>query len=287
MVYQTTMETHATVRSNPEGLKSLLPPIPTELSTRQRNTVTVRAVHPEGTADVETRFDEFELHSNLIDRLSEKDRSSAQQAEQEFSRRVAGQTLTAHYNEEGRLISFEGGDAVLAGVDAPLREPLRRILNLLLEQMGGDALYPDHGVKPGEEWKRNLASPASDLFPFATEGESTLRYAGKTKYHGIKAAIVDYHFVNALRPALASSRQTGPLATLEAMGIALDLGVDGQGQGRALVALDDGRVLQNRSTMHQTLTARLNRPQGISPQSSQPITLQVDSETALNVDASR
>jgi hypothetical protein len=284
MVYQTRMETHATVRSDPEGLKSFLPPIPTELSTRQQNTVTVRAVHPEGTADVEARFDQFELHSNLTDRLPEKDRSSAQQAEQEFSRRVAGQTLTGHYNQEGRLISFEGGDAVLDAVDAPLREPLRQILKFFLEQMGGDALYPDHGVKPGEEWKRNLASPASDLFPFAAEGESTLRYVGKTRYHGVKAAIVDYHFINALKPALASSRQPGPLAALEAMGIALDLGVEGRGEGRALLAFDDGRVLQNRSTMHQTLTARLNRPQQISPQNAQPITLQVDSETSFKVD---
>ena len=67
MVYRTSIETEAKIRSNPEGLKAFLPPLPTRLSTRQQNTVTVRSVSPEGVAEVENRFDEFELESNLPD----------------------------------------------------------------------------------------------------------------------------------------------------------------------------------------------------------------------------
>jgi hypothetical protein len=285
VVYETNLKTRATVRSNPDTLKSFLPPLPTELSAQQRNTVTIRAVHPEGTADVETRFDRFEFHSDLANRLPEKDRSAATQAEQDFSQRMTGQALTAHYDRQGQLLSFEGGEAALQQVDGPLREPLREILKLFLEQMGGAALYPDHDVKPGDQWKRKLDSPATEQFPFATEGENTLRYVGKTKYHGVKAAIVDYRFTNALKPEASSPRGASPLVPLEAMG--LDLGITGDGQGRILVALDDGRVLENRSTIHQKLAAHLKGPaQGFAPK-SEPLTLQVDSETTLAVDSMR
>ncbi len=47
-VYQTSLQTRATIRSNPPGLRAFLPSMPTELGTRQQNTVTVRAVHPDG-----------------------------------------------------------------------------------------------------------------------------------------------------------------------------------------------------------------------------------------------
>lgn len=288
MVYQTNMETHATVRSNPSGLKSFLPPLPTDMTTRQQNTVTVRAVHREGTADVETRFDQFEFHSDLTDRLPEKERSSTQQAEQDFSKRVVGQTLTAHYDREGQLLSFDGGDDMLKQVDAPLREPLRQILRLFLEQMGGSALYPDHAVKPGDEWKKKTSSPATDQLPFAMEGENTMRYVGRTRYRGVKAAIVDYRFSNLLKPAFSNLGQMGPLAPLEAMGVGLDLGINGQGQGRVLLALDDGRLLQNRSNIRQTLRASLKSPpQRSSASSAEPLTLQVESETTLEVDSAR
>ncbi len=284
MVYQTRVETHATVRSTPEGLKSFLPPLPTELHARQRNTVTVRAVHPEGTVDVETRFDEFEFHSNLVERLPEKDRAAAAQAEQEFGRRLAGETLSVHYDRDGRLQSFEGADDVLRQVDAPFREPLRQIIGFFLEQIGGQTLYPDHKVRPGDEWKRKIDSPSSDPFPFELEGENTLRYVGKTQYHGVKAAIVDYQFTSVVKPGASSASPAGLFAPLAAMGVTLDFGIDGQGQGRALVALDDGRLLENRSTLRQKLSARLkSSPRGSVP-ASEPLSLDLDSETRLEID---
>jgi len=90
MVYQTSMQTRATLRSNPPGLTAFLPPTPTEFSTRQENTITVRAVHPYGAADVENRFGVFEFHSNLPDLLPEEVRDSARAAQEEVSKRLSG-----------------------------------------------------------------------------------------------------------------------------------------------------------------------------------------------------
>jgi len=285
VVYQTKMHTRATLESNPPGLKALLPPVPTQMTARQQNTVTVREVHPDGAADVENRFDEFEFESDLLERLPEGARDSAQKAQQEFSRQVVGQTLTVHYDREGKLLGFDGADDVLRQLDPPLREPLRQILRLFLEQMGGNSLFPDHPVKRGEEWRRQLATPPSEEYPFTTEGESTLRYAGKTKYRGVKAAIIDFRFTNVLTPALENLRKAGPLAQLEAHGLGLDIRINGQGQGRVLVALDDGRVLQNHASLHQDMSARLKGLTTSVPlPASGPVTLMIKSETALEVE---
>ena len=54
-------------------------------------------------------------------------------------------------------------------------------LRLFLEQMAGGALYPDHPLKKGEEWKVSMSSPPSKGFPFRSEGENVLRFVeGKT-----------------------------------------------------------------------------------------------------------
>lgn len=280
------MQTKATIRSNPPGLKNLLPPVPTELSTQQQNTLTVRVVHPDGSADIENRFDKFEFKSDLPERLPENLREAAQQAQQELTRRVSGQTVITHYDRTGRLLSFEGADEMLQQLDVPLREPLRQILRLFLEQISGNMMYPDHRVKPGEEWKRNLATQANAQYPFSMEGESTLRYSGKTKYRGVKAAVVDFNFTNVLKPELGRLRQAGPLAQLEASGMELDLRVDGWGQGRMLLALDDGRILQNHATLRQTLSAHLKSLGGVTLATADPVTLEIAADTALEVEGS-
>ena len=285
MVYQTSIQTHAVVQSKPESLKALLPPLPTELSTRHQNTVTVRAVQADGTAEIENRFDQFAFQSNLADVLPEELKGSAQTAQEEFGKRVSGQTLTARYDRQGKLVGFEGGDALLEDLDAPLRQMAREILRMFLEQMGGHAFYPDHQVKRGEEWKVKLNAAPKEDYPYTIEGESTLRFAGKTRYQGVKAAIIDFRFTNLLRPTPESLRKAGPTAMLEAQGMALDIHIEGQGEGRALVALDDGRILQNHTTLQQSLKARLEGGSGLRLPVSGPLTLDVNSETRLEVDA--
>jgi len=286
MVYQTNLRTRAEVHSDPPGLKDFLPPVPTEFSLRQQNTLTIEAVRPDGTADIQNRFDQLEVHSDLPERLPEHLRDSARQAQEDFSRRMAGQVVIVHYDREGRLLGFEGAEEVFQQLDASLREPLRQVLRLFLEQMGGHTLYPDHQVKPGEEWKRKLAAPPTDDHPFSMEGESTLHYAGKTRYRGVKAARVDFRFQNVLTPSLEGLRRLGPLVQLEARGLGLEIRIDGQGQGRVLLALDDGRVLQNHATLHQTLHARLKNSGDLPLPASQPIKLEIQSETELEVEGS-
>jgi hypothetical protein len=284
MVYQTSIETHAKVRSNPEGLKAFLPPLPTELSARQQNTVTVRSVSPDGVAEVENRFDRFEFQSNLPELLPEDVRESAQEAQEELGKRVSGQTLIVRYDRVGRLVGYDGGDAILSELDPPFQETARQMLRLFLEQMGGQPLYPGHRVKKGEEWKKSLASPPTEGSPFAVEGESTLRYVGKTRYRGVKAAIIDFKFTNVLRPSMASLREAGPLAQLESHGMGLDIKIGGQGEGRVIVALDDGRILQNHATLQQTLSAKLKTSAGIRLPVEGPLTFNIDSETLLRLD---
>jgi hypothetical protein len=285
MVYQTSIQTRATVSSQPEGLKALLPPLPTELGTRQQNTVTVRAVQADGTAEVENRFDRFEFQSNLPEMLPDEMEGAGRAVQEEFSKRVTGQALAVRYDRQGRLLGFEGDATLLEDLDAPLRETARQILLMFLEQMGGNALYPDHRVKPGEEWKRKLSAAPTADHPFSVEGESTLRFVGKTRYRGVKSAIIDCRFANLLRPTPESLRRAGPVTMLEAQGMTLDIHIEGEGEGRALVALDDGRILQNHATLRQVLKAHLEGNGGIPLPVSGPLTVDVDSETRLEVDA--
>ena len=286
MVYETAIRSTATVRSNPPTLKVYLPPVPSALTSRHRNTVRVGKVRPDGSAEIENRFDEFEVQSELPEHVPEEVRSDAREAAEAFTRRLKGQTLTARYDRAGRLLDFGGAEEMLGELDAPLRDSLREVLKLFLDQMGGNALYPDHRVKPGEEWKQKLSEPARESYPYSMEGESTLRYVGKTRYRGVKAAIIDFRFTNALKPETQNLRQEGPLAELESQGMGIDMEIQGRGEGRILVALDDGRVLQNHSTLQQTLSALLKGLPGVPLSTSDPVSLQVDSETRLEMDGS-
>jgi hypothetical protein len=282
-VYATEVRTHAQIDSHPPELKSFFPPVPADLAMRQQNTVTVAAVHEDGAADVQQRFDRFELQSDLS-ALPEELRDSAKQAQREFSQQMSGHTLTVHYDREGRLVGFEGADSLLQQLDAPLREPLHQMLRLFLEQMGGQALYPDHPVKRGEEWTQKLDAEPQEAYAFQVQGSNTLHYSGKTRYHGIKAGIVEYHFENTLIPAEAGMRKGGALPLLEAMGMKLKIQISGQGKGQVLVALDDGRVLQNHSTLHQTLSAHMEGKGGLPLPTAQPAKLEIQSDTEMNVE---
>lgn len=285
-VYQTRMQTRVVVRSNPSGLEAFLPPMPSRFATLQENTVTVRAVHADGAADVENRFDRFEIQSDLPDRFPDEVKNSAAEAQAEFARRMTGRTLAVHYDPQGRLLAFEGAEDILEQLDSPLREPMQEVLRLFLEQMSGNALSPGHRVGRGEQWSRKLSAPPSDARPFDLEGESIIQFSGKTRHGREKAAEMDYHFTQVLTPQLERLRRAGPLALLEAQGMQMDLRVDGRGQGRVLLSLKNGRVLRNHSTIHEVLTARLLAPGGTLSTSPDPITLEIESETQLEVDES-
>jgi len=284
LVYTTNMHTRAQIQSDPPGLKDLLPPMPTEFSVQQQTTLTVQGIHPDGSVDMQDHFDQFEVRSDLTEKLPENLRDTARETEQELNRTMAGQALTAHYDSQGRLVGLEGVEALLDKFDPALREPLRQALRLMLEHTVDTSLYPDHKVKRGEEWKRKLDAEASADYPFQMQGESTSRFAGTTRFRGAKAAIVEFRFTNMLTPALEQLRQTSPLGQLEAHGLGLDIRINGQGEGRALLALQDGRVLETQSKVHQNMSARLTNPGHLSLPTSQPVKLQIQSDTEMHVE---
>ena len=283
MVYATKMHTKAVIHSEPPELQNFLPPLPTDFTMQQQNTVTVKGVHSDGSADIENHFDKFEFQSDLAERVAGDIRDPAIQAQQEISEHVAGQDIVAHYDRSGRLLKFEGGEGLFEQLDLAYREPLRQALRFFLEQVGGETLYPEHPVKPGQTWKRKLDSPASTAYPYKVEGENTLRYVGKTKVGGVKAAVVECSFVNVVRPALGVLGKAEPLAQLQSHGLSVDMRIDGQGQGRVLLALDDGRVLQSHATIHQTLSARLGNSAPLLFTKSQPLKLEVQSDSEIDV----
>jgi hypothetical protein len=49
------------------------------------------------------------------------------------------------------------------------------------------------------------------------------------------------------------------------------------------VALDDGRVLENHATVHQTLSARLANSAPLPIKNSQPLKLEVKSDSEMDV----
>jgi len=286
MVYTTKMHTKAVIHSEPPELQNFLPPLPTNFSVQQQNTVTVKAVHSDGSADIENHFDKFEFQSDLAAHVPANFPDPAVSAQQEISEHVAGQDIVAHFDRNGRLLGFEGGEGLFEQLDPAYRESLRQALRFFFEQVGGDRLYPQHPVKQGETWKSKLDSPASAAYPYNVEGENTLRYVGKTKAGGVKAAVVEFSFVNVLRPAPAALGKSEPLAQLESHGLGVDMRIEGQGQGRVLLALDDGRVLQNHATLHQTLSARLKSSAPLPFTNSQTLKLEVQSDTEMDVESS-
>ncbi len=286
MVYETQLNTHTQYQFDPPTLQTFLPPFPTALTMHQQNTVTVQGIHPDGTVDLENRFDRFDIQSTFPETAPENLRQAARQAQEEFRQEVAGHALLAHYDREGRLLGFEGADELLGSLDEPLRESLRQALRVFLEQLGGNTIYPDHPVKLGETWKRILSSPATKDYPLQSEGESALHYVGDTIYHGVKAAIVEFEFTNTLTPTQGGSPETGPMSQLQAEGMRTEIHIQGKGKGRMLLALDNGRILQNQSTLHQTLNARMSAAPPGGPSLPQPVRVVVQTETRMEVEGS-
>jgi hypothetical protein len=251
---------------------------------QQQNTVTVKAIHSDGSAEVEYHFDKFDFRSDLAERAPANFREPAAQAQKEISEQVAGQDIVARFDRQGRLEGFEGGEGLFEQLDLAYREPLRQTLRFFLEQVGGQTLYPAHPVKPGETWKRKFDSPLSAEYPYSADGENTLRYVGRTKVGGVKAAVVEFSFVDVLRPAPGALGKAEPLAQLASHGLGVDMRIDGRGQGRVLLALDDGRVLQNHATLHQTLSARLESTAPLPFTKSQALKLEVQSDSEMDVE---
>ena len=286
MVYQTELNTKVRISSNPEELKSLLPPMPHSVRTRQQNTITVRSIDSSGVAEIETRFDRFEFDTEMDESFPDEVREAAASAEEEFAKKLNGQTLTARYDRAGRLLGFKGAESALQELDAPMREATMQTLRLFLEQMGGGALYPDHALKKGEEWTVSMNSAPSKSFPFKSQGENTLRFVGKVRHGNTKAAIIETHFKQILTPSSDPAPDSADSIEAHAQAMGLKIKIEGEGEGRVLVALDDGRVLQNQATIRQTLTALMPKSPLIRTPGDDPLSLHIESQTKIDVDES-
>ena len=95
---------------------------------------------------------------------------------------------------------------------------------------------------------------------------------------------MDYHFENSLIPGEKGLDAGGAMSALDAMGARLDIHISGKGDGRILVALDDGRVLQNHSTLHQTLSALMKGKEGLLEAGDQIPKLEIQADTDLQVE---
>jgi hypothetical protein len=284
MVYAAKLHTRVEIHSEPAALQNFLPPVPTNLAMQQQTTVTVKAVHKDGSADVETHFDKFEFHSDLADRLPANSRDPNVAAQQEISEHMVGQDIVAHYDREGKLQGFEGGEGLFDQFDPAYREPLRQALSFFLQQMGGDMIYPPHPVKRGETWQRKLTSQPTETYPYNVEGTNTLRFTGKTKVGGVRVAAVEFSFANVLTPAPDALGKASPPDQLESHLLGVDMRIDGKGEGRVLVAQDDGRVLQNHATVHQVLIARLNRSAQFPFSDAPGMKLEMNFDTEMDVE---
>ena len=286
-VYRTQTRTTTTIHTNPVGLEAFLPPIPTVITTQQQNTVKVRAIHPDGTVDVENHFDRFEMNYDLPERTPKELRDSILHEQQAFCRHVNGQTLVAHYDREGHLLRFEGAEGILESLSAPVRQPVEQVIKFFLEQLGGARFYPDHAVRLDEEWKRDFKEQPTTTFPWAVETENTYRYSGQTDERGERAAVIEFRFTNLLTPpriSLTGGAAAEPLKDVSRED-RLHVEIRGRSKGQMLVALEGGRILENKADIHQALTGSLKTVPGVNQPASSPITVEMNADTAFKMEA--
>ena len=284
--YRTETRTTATVRTTPAGLEALLPPLPTQVSTRQQNTITVRAVHANGVADVEDRLNQLNLQYDLPPHTPKEIRDSSLKQQQALCQRAIGRKVVAHYDRTGHLLSVEDDHAIWGSLSAPLRYPFEQFMKLLLQQMGGSPYYPSYPVELNQEWKRSFRVNTTESSSWALEGETTYRYVGQTQYENSKVAMIDFSFTDFLAPVTTAPRSgapRGPQTQADTAGRGLRLEVRGQGQGRMLVALEGGAILENQANIRQMLEISAASVPGVSRPNSDPITVQLHTETTFRM----
>jgi hypothetical protein len=283
IAYVTKVDTNSKIDSNPPMLKNFFPAMPTAMHLNQQTTVTVKSVGADGSADVEQHFDKFEI---TLDpgTTSEGARSPLALAQQEVSQRLVGQSVVIHYNASGRVADFSDANGLFREIEGPVREPFLQVLRLSQGQMGGDSLYPDHRVKKGESWTRDLGADSARGNSLQVAGTSTMHFEGKTKYHGVKAAIIDYEFESTLTPSLEGLGAKAAIPQLGAMGIKLSIAIKAKGNGRVLVALNDGRMLQNHSSLHQAMSTSMQGGGGMASALAQAARIEIQSDTEMNVE---
>ena len=279
MHYHTRVSTAAVIRSNPLSLMQYLPPSPLDVTLEIDHELSVQSVDSDGSADLEDRIDSFHFRP-ASDAPGDKTQLEAvREFESEYSRRIVGLVLKLHRGPKGKLLSRAEAVSLSQSSSAPngLVESLHALLGILV----GAGLYPAHPVKQGDSWATDFSVESGPILPLAVQGKNILRFEGTTHRHGVKAAVIDFHFTSALQKPPEHAPPVGLFALFEGKGMALDMRIQGEGEGRALIALKDGRVLENKSTLHETVRATLKGLPGVPLPPPGPGLIEIDARDAV------
>lgn len=283
MVYQTEITTHIKLQSRPRGLRGYLPDMPSVVVVRPQTTSVVQAVGPDKSAEIQDRFDEFELVTTVTADPSGHARAVVRKVENAFTHQMTGQTLTAHYGPRGKLLGFTGAEALLDQLQAPARGAAHWALKLLLAQLGGYGFYPDRPVRVGESWKRRGSAKLSEAVPLMSNHEDTYRLERLTRYHGMRAGVIVFDIANSVRPVHNTGPSPGLFALLKNEGVTLGVGASGSGHGRAIVALGDGRILQEDCVLRESFQGSLQGLRGVPLPATGPASLKIETENAIDM----
>ncbi|MGH9359037.1 MAG: hypothetical protein ACRD22_01325 [Terriglobia bacterium] len=283
MVYRTEATTRIALRSNVGGLKSYLPDIPDVVMVRPENTLVVQAVRPDRSAEIQDRFDGFDLVTTVTADPSGRTRATTREVHNALTHEITGATLRARYGPQGKLLGFTGAATLLNHLRSPEKEMAHWLLKLMLSQEGGYGLYPDHPVQVGETWKRWGSATLGEVFPLASDHQDVYRLESVTRYRGVKAGVIVFGITNSIQSVRGTGPSPGLFALLKNEGITLEVGASGNGNGRAIVALGDGRILREDIVLRETFQGSVQGLPGLPLPPNGPASLKIKTNTAMTV----
>lgn len=282
LVYRTLITAHASIQSIPPALKAFLSEIPRGITIQEKNTLTVGTVLSDGSTEVRTRFDVFRILTQG-NWANAPDGAANSRIEEDLSRHITGQVLTVHYDRNGNVLGLSGAQPLLQPLEVPTRNAAELVLRALLTEFGGSGFYTRHLVRPGDTWERKTATSVDVILPASFKSETIFQYRGLTRYHGIDAAVVGFRFTDSLKPRMVREPRGSPPAPHQPAGFNIDIAVTGGGNGRALVALSDGRILQKDSTFQENLRGSLKGIPGLTAPASGPATVDVRTQDSVQM----
>ena len=283
MVYDAEITAHILMRSDAPALDSLMAAVPRFIRIRLKNTLTVERVLPDGSAAIRDRLDGLQLLTQP------KGEAGSTQAgvDADVNQQITGQVLTVRYDHNGDLLGITGAQPMLQRLASPTRNVVRLALRALLSQFGGNGLYPGHALHLADTWRSKAVTSVDAVLPASFQIERTFQYKGTTRYHGVKAATVDFQFADSLTPAADGHNSDSLLSLLKARRVSLAFAMTGGGAGSALVALRNGMILQKYSTFHENLHASLKGVPGAESSGSGVATVDVSAQSSIQISAER
>jgi hypothetical protein len=279
MVYDAEITTHILMRSDAPALDSLMADIPRVIRIRLKNTLTVEKVLPDGSADIRDRLDALQL----LTQPKGEDGNAQSRIDADANQQITGQVLTVRYDHNGNLLGITGAEPMLQKLASPTRNVARLALRALFSQFGGNGLYPGHPLRLADTWRSKAVTSVDTVLPASFQIERTFQYKGNTRYHGVKAATVEFQFADSLTPATDGHNTGSLLSLLKARGVSLAFTMTGSGAGSALIALSNGRILQKYATFHENLHASLKGVPSTDSSGSGVATVDVSAQSSIEI----